>query len=65
MKVECPFWKVCGPAPIHQLQARREFLISDPRSDHVAMICNDKNHLRCAYYKIRAKPKGVEENEAE
>ncbi len=55
IKCFCPFWEVCGPAPIHQLCARREFPCGDPRRDYVAMVCNDENeYLKCEHYKIRA-----------
>jgi len=58
--------KVCGPAPIHQLLARRGFPGGDPQGDYMAMVCNDENkYLVCEHYKIRAKPKEAEKNEAE
>jgi len=54
MKVKCPFWKVCGPAPIQQLLARREFPDGDPKQNYVAMVCNGKNEYAvCEHYKIR------------
>ena len=54
MEIKCPFWEVCGPAPIHQRLARRAFSRSDPRRDYVAVVCNDKDKfLACDYFKIR------------
>ena len=57
VEAKCPFWEVCGPAPIHQRLARRAFPYGDPRRDYKTMVCNDKNrYLECKYYKIRIKP---------
>jgi hypothetical protein len=55
-KCFCPFFAVCGPAPIHQRLARREFPHGDPQRDFITRVCNDKNrYLKCVYYKIREK----------
>ncbi len=60
MEIKCPFLGICGPAPIHQLLARRAFPFGDPRRDYVAVVCNDKDKfLSCDHYKIRDKPKEV------
>ncbi|MFH0803558.1 MAG: hypothetical protein V1877_00335 [Candidatus Tagabacteria bacterium] len=60
-KIKCPFFKVCGPAPIHQRLARRAFSCGDPRRDYIAVVCNDEGrYLECEHYKIRAKPKEAE-----
>lgn len=53
-EMKCPFWGICGPAPIHQRLARRAFSRGDPRRDYFAMVCNDKDKFfSCDYYKIR------------
>ena len=67
IKCFCPFWPICGPAPIHQLWARREFPRGDPRGDYVAMVCNSKNkYLECEHYQIRKLEEAKEDkNEAE
>jgi len=65
MKIKCPFWAVCGPAPIYQRWARREFPCGDPRGDFVTSVCSDKNrHLECDHYKIRD-TKEADKNEPE
>ncbi len=56
MEIKCPFWKVCGPAPIEQRLAQEKFPCGDPRRDYVAIVCDDENnYLTCEYYKIREK----------
>jgi len=61
MKISCPFFEVCGPAPIYQLQAQREFLCGDPQRDFITRVCGEKDrYLECEHYKIRDKPKEAE-----
>ncbi len=60
-KYFCPFLKVCGPAAIHQLLARREFPCGDPRGDYITTVCGEENrYLKCEFYKIRSRPKEAE-----
>jgi len=65
IKCFCPFLAVCGPAPIYQLRAQREFPCGDPQRDFITTVCGDKDrHLKCDHHKIRV-TKEADKNEAE
>jgi len=52
-KCSCPFWKICGSAPILQILARQAFAGGGPWQDHNAAVCDDKNkYLECKHYEI-------------
>ncbi len=58
MEMKCPFWAVCGGAPVHQYQAQQSFPYGDPQRDYIAAVCsNESRYLECGHYKIRSKPK--------
>lgn len=58
MEIECPFWAICGGAPVHQYWAQQKFPYGDPQRDYITTVCSDENkRLECEHYKIRSRPK--------
>ncbi|PIQ75362.1 MAG: hypothetical protein CO001_01745 [Candidatus Portnoybacteria bacterium CG_4_8_14_3_um_filter_40_10] len=68
MEIECPFWAVCGGAPVHQYWAQQTFLPGDPRRNYILVVCVKDNEIRyliCGHYQLRIKLLGAEKNETE